>query len=1128
MPSQSLSILALNRGILSRLGLARVDLKRAAWSAEEMVNWMPRTLGSMMLRPGWEYILTTQSSNATRNLPFVRSATAKAILELTANIMRVVINDALVTRVSVSAAVTNGNFTTDLSGWTDNDDSGGVSAWVTGGYMGLTGNGTAFAIRDQVVTVTDVNIEHALRIVIKRGPVILRVGTATTDDSYIPETTLETGDHSLSFTPTGNFNIRFKSPLERQVLVDSCNVEAAGVMTLPTPWGASDLDKVRAGPESQSIDVLFVACSGITQRRIERRGTTSWSVAQYLANDGPFRVENTGPITIAGSALFGNITLTASAALFKSTHAPSTYNAGALFSLTSSGQTVNQTITVQNTFSGAIRVTGVGDTRKFTYTITGLTGTGSTVTLQQSVDSETGPWTDLSSFTADVTSVTTDGLDNQIIWYRIGVKTGNYSTGTILVSLVYAAGSITGIVRITSVTTNLSATAEVLSDLGNTSATDIWAEGEWSDARGWPSAPSLYESRLWWAGLDKVIGSITDSFDGFDINFEGDAGPISRSIGAGPVEDLNWLMPLNRLIVGGLLAEFSCRSTSFDEPLTPSNFNIKPSSRQGSANVQSAQIDDSAVFVQRGGTRLFELELSQDTYSYKAKDLCLFVPEICLPSIVRVAVQRQPDTRIHCVLSDGTAAVLVYDSAENVMCWLKVDSDGASGVIEDVVTLPGDSGDDEDQVYYTVKRTINGATVRYLEKWALESECVGGALNKQADAFKVVTNSPASTTVSGLSHLEGESVCVWADGMDVGTDANGDQIYVVFAGALSTGGLSYLSLPGTANNYASTPDSAALSITGDIDLRANISLVDWIPGALSGVISKWTQSGITVLNSSYRLSVESNGTLSLRTTSDGTTVLVSTSTDIVHTDDGERTWIRATMDVDNGSGGNTVQFFVSDDGVTWDQLGNTVVNVGTTSIFDGTSPLYLGGADNNTQMMTGTLISAEVRNGIAGSVVASFDAADGTTGATSVVSSATGETYAIFQTGTPMAELFVYTALAVAAENIVVGLPYDAQWKSAKLGTALTDYKNIDHLGLILADTHASGLEFGPDFDHLDPLPMRYQGAIVDPDQVYEEFDAEPIPFPGGWSTDSRLCLEAHAPRPVTILAAVVKGTVNG
>ncbi|MGH8679221.1 MAG: hypothetical protein ACREUQ_12845, partial [Burkholderiales bacterium] len=112
-----------------------------------------------------------------------------------------------------------------------------------------------------------------------------------------------------------------------------------------------------------------------------------------------------------------------------------------------------------------------------------------------------------------------------------------------------------------------------------------------------------------------------------------------------------------------------------------------------------------------------------------------------------------------------------------------------SGLIEDVMVLPASSGDVEDQVYYTIKRTINGASVRYHEKWAMESECRPDT-NGQLTACKLgdshVVYSGAATTSISAAHLAAAEVVVWADGADVGTDSNGDLIYTVSAGGTLT------------------------------------------------------------------------------------------------------------------------------------------------------------------------------------------------------------------------------------------------------------------------------------------------------------------------------------------------------
>lgn len=769
---QNLALLAFNRGLVSRLGLARADVKRIALSAEVMTNCAVRVLGSMMLRPGLGYTGATRNNLTSYDIPFVFAIGDTADLELTDLNLRVWINDALVTRPSVTSAVVNGTFPTNFANWNDNDEVGTTSVWISAGLVGFTGTGTNAAIRDQQVTVAGANIgvEHALRIVVPRGPITLRVGSALGGDQYISETSLGTGTHSLAFTPTGDFHIRFLSRLSRIVQLSECSVEAAGVMTVPTPWVEADLDIVR---HDQSGDVVFCSADGYQQRRIERRAARSWSVVLYQPEDGPFRTENTGPITLTPSVLAGNGTLTASAAYFKST------NVGGLFSVTSTGQTVTKNMAALNDATASIRVTGVGTTRAFTINISNLTaiGAGRTVILQRSFDNSVWAAVSGKSWTLDTVESYNDALDNQEVYYRLLLSVLG-GAGTTVSQLSIATGSITGVGRVTAYTSELVADMEVLTSFGGITASDTWAEGQWSGRRGWPSAGVFTEGRLWWGGHDKVNGSISDQFDGFDAEFEGDAGPISRSIGSGPVDVIQWMLALERLLVGAQGAEFCAKSSSLDEPLTPTNFNLKPSSRQGSASVQAVAVDANGIFVQRGGVRVFELAIDGQSGNYASTHLSAIVPEIGEPGIVRMAVQRQPDTRVHFVRSDGTAAMLVFDKVEQVICWCEIETDGD---IEGVMVLPGDVGATEDKVYYYVKRTINGSTVRYREKWALESECQGGTLNKQADAFITGTNSPASTTIS-VPHLAGASVVVWYDGK-CAIDSNDDPVVYTANGA---------------------------------------------------------------------------------------------------------------------------------------------------------------------------------------------------------------------------------------------------------------------------------------------------------------------------------------------------------
>lgn len=766
MTDQNTEILAFNRGVIDAKGLARIDLDRMAMSGEIQSNWMPRVLGSMMLRPGLGFIDNSASNNKARQIPFSFGADDTAQIELTDLLMRVRINDVLISRPAISASIQNPSFTS-LTGWTDRDGAGAVSTNTNttefGWVLDLVGTGDLAARRTQQVSVIEQGTEHALNVTVARGTVTLRVGSTEYDDDYLSTQELGRGFHSLAFTPTSAaFFIELSSTTDHQVYVQQCILAPQGNMSLAAPWAEADLPNLRW---DQSGDVIYFACNGVRQIKIQRRALgRSWSVVNYFPLNGPFRVQNTSATTLTPSALQGQTTLSASKPVFKAEHATN----GALFRVASGGQTVTDSVSSDDeTWTTPIRVTGSEDARVFAIIVEGTFS--ATATVQFSVGSATGPWNDLPTTYSSPTSTTyNDGQDGQIIYYRIGMKSGDWTSGTLTFTLTYTGGSIEGICRINGITSSLTAQVSVLTPFGSVTASRDWWEGEWSERRGYPSSGGIHEGRLWWAGNDKIFGSISDGYEDWDDRLEGDAAPMSRSIGSGPHKVIHWLLSMGRLLMGTsdnsanvAAAKFDgnsplgCRSNTFDEPLTRTNFNIKTVSSKG-------------VFVDRTKQRLYELTYNLDEQDYKSLDLSIFAPSFNRLGIIQIAVQIKPDVRIHCLRADGTVGVLIFDRLENVICWIAVETPGATGVVEDISVLPGET---EDQVYYFVKRTINAVVQRHLCKWALEEEAVGGQLNKIADSFTTYEGAATVTPfVTELLHLVGETVVIWADGIDVGTD----------------------------------------------------------------------------------------------------------------------------------------------------------------------------------------------------------------------------------------------------------------------------------------------------------------------------------------------------------------------
>lgn len=288
--------------------------------------------------------------------------------------------------------------------------------------------------------------------------------------------------------------------------------------------------------------------------------------------------------------------------------------------------------------------------------------------------------------------------------------------------------------------------------------------------------------------------------------------------------------------------------------------------------------------------------------------------------------------------------------------------------------------------------------------------------------------------------------------------------------------LAYLSSPGSNGNYASTPDSAAISIVADIDLRVKVAANDYTPAADNAPLSKWDATGN---QRSYFLNITAAGLLQLNWSNDGIASIVKGSTVAIGATDARAIWLRATLDVDNGAAGNDVRFYTSDDydpltnTGTWNQLGATVTTAGVTSIFDSNAVLLVSGLNGGTaNPFAGKVFYAEVRNGINGAIAASFDPRRATNGAASFVS-LQGETWTINTSGAPAAAL-------------VVDSSHTARyWRLDLTDNTVPDNLQVGRVFLGPSWTHAKSLLYGWGLTPVDPSPIaKSRGGQSYPDAL--------------------------------------------
>ncbi len=181
-------------------------------------------------------------------------------------------------------------------------------------------------------------------------------------------------------------------------------------------------------------------------------------------------------------------------------------------------------------------------------------------------------------------------------------------------------------------------------------------------------------------------------------------------------------------------------------------------------------------------------------------------------------------------------------------------------------------------------------------------------------------------------------------------------------------GESYLTMTSTETDGASTADAAVLDVTGDIDLRIEVTLESWRHS--QDLAGKYSTSGS---NRSWAFLVNDDGTLTFLWSPDGTLgARISIASTVVVPITSGRLAVRVTLDVNNGAAGNTVTFYTSDTiSGSWTILGAAVVTAGTTSIVNSNADIELGQTLNlASDAIFGKIHAFEMYNGIAGTLVA--------------------------------------------------------------------------------------------------------------------------------------------------------------
>lgn len=409
-----------------------------------------------------------------------------------------------------------------------------------------------------------------------------------------------------------------------------------------------------------------------------------------------------------------------------------------------------------------------------------LSRTGHTAWTLEAWDPQDGPYLDVNTTSTTLTPSATSGNGITVTASSTtGINGGAGFKSTDvgrLIRIKNGSPAKWGWVKITAVGSATSVTADVKGTLGAaTSATADWRLGAWSETTGWPSCGSFSEERLWAGGTRAQAQTKWASRSGDYENYspsdpDGEVladHAIYRTISDDRVNAIRWLSAGDVLSCGTSGGEYTVKASNLGEVLTPDNVTVRRSTTKGCADAMPVQVDSAVLYIQGKGRKLHEFAYNFESDGFRSPDLTLLAGHLTRPGLVEIAYQQEPWGILWAVRSDGLLLGLTYLREHDVMAWhrhpLGGCFNGGQAVVESITTIPGDG---QDELWLSVKRTINGQTVRHVEVLEYEFWPEVDEDLKEAffmDAGLTYRGAPVSH-LTGLDHLEGEEVFYLADG----------------------------------------------------------------------------------------------------------------------------------------------------------------------------------------------------------------------------------------------------------------------------------------------------------------------------------------------------------------------------
>ena len=287
---------------------------------------------------------------------------------------------------------------------------------------------------------------------------------------------------------------------------------------------------------------------------------------------------------------------------------------------------------------------------------------------------------------------------------------------------------------------------------------------EWGSGK-WPEHIFFHQQRLGYAGNDTHRQTVWMTDAGDFLSFSANSpllssDKVSFTLDSGTQNKIQWVVSGKALFIGTLGDEWSVVGGS-QTAITPSNLLSQRQTKNGSEPVKPLQVGTSVLFIEQHGRTVNEFTSEYNTEGYQTADLTILADHITADySITNWTYQRTPNSIVWAVRSDGTLLGLTYQRQHKVIGWHRHTTDGEFKAVE---SIPGTTR--EDDVWVIVARELpSGTTGYYLEQMAVKFNSEEASDGRFLDSFLVYSGA-ATTSISGLSHLEGKTVDILINGM---------------------------------------------------------------------------------------------------------------------------------------------------------------------------------------------------------------------------------------------------------------------------------------------------------------------------------------------------------------------------